>query len=70
MPSHIPVLFLYTNSTHSNLQAFQSTDQVRTFTVSVDEETQAMKLTDAQTQEEITLNSIAQQANQPTMSGQ
>ena len=45
-------------------------DQVRTFTVSVDEETQAMKLTDAQTQEEITLNSIAQQANQPTMSGQ
>ena len=29
-----------------------------------------MKLTDAQTQEEITLNSIAQQANQPTMSGQ
>lgn len=34
-------------------------DQVRTFTVSVDEETQAMKLTDAQTQEEITLNSIA-----------
>ena len=45
-------------------------DQVRTFTVSVDEETQAMKLTDAQTQEKITLNSIAQQANQPTMSGQ
>lgn len=45
-------------------------DQVRTFTVSVDKETQAMKLTDAQTQEEITLNSIAQQANQPTMSGQ
>lgn len=45
-------------------------DQVRTFTVSVDEETQAMKLTDAQTQEEITLNSLAQQANQPTMSGQ
>lgn len=45
-------------------------DQVRTFTVSVDEETQAMKLTDAQTQEEITLNSIAQQANQPTMSEQ
>lgn len=45
-------------------------DQVRTFTVSVDEETKAMKLTDAQTQEEITLNSIAQQANQPTMSGQ
>ena len=45
-------------------------DQVRTFTVSVDEETQAMKLTDAQTQEEITLNSIAPQANQPTMSGQ
>lgn len=45
-------------------------DQVRTFTVSVDEETQAMKLTDAQTQEEITLNSIAQQANQPTISGQ
>ena len=45
-------------------------DQVRTFTVSVDEETQAMKLTDVQTQEEITLNSIAQQANQPTMSGQ
>lgn len=45
-------------------------DQVRTFTVSVDEETQAMKLTDAQTQEKITLNSLAQQANQPTMSGQ
>lgn len=45
-------------------------DQVRTFTVSVDEETQAMKLTDAQTQEEITLNSLAQQANQPTISGQ
>ena len=45
-------------------------DQVRTFTVSVDEETQAMKLTDAQTQEEITLDSLAQQANQPTMSGQ
>ena len=45
-------------------------DQVRTFTVSVDEETQAMKLTDAQTQEEITLNPLAQQANQPTMSGQ
>lgn len=45
-------------------------DQVRTFTVSIDEETQAMKLTDAQTQEEITLNSLAQQANQPTMSGQ
>ena len=44
--------------------------QARTFTVSVDKETQAMKLTDAQTQEEITLNSIAQQANQPTMSGQ
>lgn len=48
----------------------ENIDQVRTFTVSVDEETQAMKLTDAQTQEEITLNSIAQQANQPTMSGQ
>mgnify|MGYP000921485446 FL=1 len=45
-------------------------DQVRTFTVSVDKETQAMKLTDAQTQEEITLDSLAQQANQPTMSGQ
>lgn len=45
-------------------------DQVRTFTVSVDEETQAMKLTDAQTQEKITLNSLAQQANQPTISGQ
>lgn len=45
-------------------------DQVRTFTVSVDEETQAMKLTDAQTQEEITLNLLAQQANQPTISGQ
>lgn len=45
-------------------------DQVRIFTVSVDEETQAMKLTDAQTQEEITLDSLAQQANQPTMSGQ
>lgn len=45
-------------------------DQVRTFTVSVDEETQAMKLTDVQTQEEITLNSLAQQASQPTMSGQ
>ena len=45
-------------------------DQVRTFTVSVDEETQAMKLTDVQTQEEITLNSIAQQASQPTMSAQ
>lgn len=45
-------------------------DQVRTFTVSVDKETQAMKLTDAQTQEKITLNSLAQQANQPTMSGQ
>lgn len=45
-------------------------DQVRTFTVSIDEETQAMKLTDAQTQEKITLNSLAQQANQPTMSGQ
>lgn len=45
-------------------------DQVRTFTVSVDEETQAMKLTDAQTQEEITLNSLAQQASQPTMSAQ
>lgn len=45
-------------------------DQVRIFTVSVDEETQAMKLTDAQTQEEITLNLLAQQANQPTMSGQ
>ena len=45
-------------------------DQVRTFTVSVDEETQAMKLTDVQTQEEITLNSLAQQANQPTISGQ
>lgn len=45
-------------------------DQVRTFTVSVDKETQAMKLTDAQTQEKITLNSLAQQANQPTISGQ
>ena len=45
-------------------------DQVRTFTVSVDEETHEMKLTDAQTQEKITLNSLAQQANQPTMSGQ
>lgn len=45
-------------------------DQVRIFTVSVDEETQAMKLTDAQTQEEITLNLLAQQANQPTISGQ
>ena len=45
-------------------------DQVRTFTVSVDKETQAMKLTDEQTQEEIILNSLAQQANQPTMSGQ
>ena len=45
-------------------------DQVRTFTVSVDEETQAMKLTDVQTQEEITLNSLAQQANQPTISAQ
>ena len=45
-------------------------DQVRTFTVSVDEETQAMKLTDVQTQEEITLNSLAQQASQPTMSAQ
>ena len=45
-------------------------DQVRTFTVSVDKETQAMKLTDAQTQEEITLDSLAQQANQPTISGQ
>ena len=45
-------------------------DQVRTFTVSVDEETQAMKLTDVQTQEEITLNSLAQQASLPTMSGQ
>ena len=45
-------------------------DQVRTFMVSVDEETQAMKLTDAQTQEKITLNSLAQQANQPTISGQ
>lgn len=45
-------------------------DQVRTFTVSVDKETQAMKLTDAQTQEEITLNLLAQQANQPTISGQ
>ena len=45
-------------------------DQVRTFTVSVDEETQAMKLTDAQTQEKITLNSLAQQASQPTISGQ
>ena len=45
-------------------------DQVRTFTVSVDKETQAMKLTDAQTQEEITLDSLAQQANLPTMSGQ
>lgn len=45
-------------------------DQVRTFTLSVDKETQAMKLTDAQTQEEITLDSLAQQANQPTMSGQ
>mgnify|MGYP002600650128 FL=1 len=45
-------------------------DQVRIFTVSVDEETQAMKLTDAQTQEKITLNSLAQQANQPTISGQ
>lgn len=45
-------------------------DQVRTFTVSVDEETQAMKLTDVQTQEEITLNPLAQQTNQPTMSGQ
>lgn len=45
-------------------------DQVRTFTVSVDKETQAMKLTDAQTQEEITLDSLAQQVNQPTMSGQ
>ena len=52
------------------LQMEANIDQVRTFTVSVDEETQAMKLTDAQTQEEITLNSIAQQANQPTMSGQ
>lgn len=45
-------------------------DQVRTFTVSVDKETQAMKLTDAQTQEKITLNLLAQQANQPTISGQ
>ena len=45
-------------------------DQVRTFTVSVDKEIQAMKLTDAQTQEKITLNSLAQQANQPTISGQ
>ena len=45
-------------------------DQVSTFTVSVDEETQAMKLTDVQTQEEITLNSLAQQASQPTMSAQ
>lgn len=45
-------------------------DQVRIFTVSVDEETQAMKLTDEQTQEEITLNLLAQQANQPTISGQ
>lgn len=45
-------------------------DQVRTFTVSVDEETQAMKLTDVQTQEKITLNSLAQQASQPTISGQ
>lgn len=45
-------------------------DQVRIFTVSVDEETQAMKLTDAQTQEEITLNLLAQQDNQPTISGQ
>ena len=45
-------------------------DQVRTFTVSVDKKTHAMKLTDEQTQEEITLNSLAQQANQPTMSGQ
>lgn len=45
-------------------------DQVRTFTVSVDKKTHAMKLTDEQTQEEIILNSIAQQANQPTMSGQ
>ena len=33
-------------------------DQVRTFTVSVDEETQAMKLTDVQTQEEITLKNF------------
>ena len=31
---------------------------------------QAMKLTDVQTQEEITLNSLAQQASQPTMSAQ
>lgn len=45
-------------------------DQVRTFTVSVDKKTHAMKLTDEQTQEEIILNSLAQQANQPTMSGQ
>lgn len=45
-------------------------DQVRTFTVSVDKKTHAMKLTDEQTQEEITLDSLAQQANQPTMSGQ
>ena len=45
-------------------------DQVRTFTVSVDKKTHAMKLTDEQTQEEITLNSLAQQANQPTISGQ
>ena len=45
-------------------------DQVRTFTVSVDKKTHAMKLTDEQTQEEIILNSLAQQANQPTISGQ
>lgn len=45
-------------------------DQIRTFTVSVDKKTHAMKLTDEQTQEEIILNSLAQQANQPTMSGQ
>ena len=35
-------------------------DQVRTFTVSVDVETQSMKQTNAQTQEEIKLNSVTQ----------